>query len=116
VERQIGAAWFYSEAVRPFVARCIRQFEEWMARCAVWRRGRDRRRLVRALGRSRTVLMVSRQTMVRSPQMAELVAMSDVILVTDVPELISVRRRFPAARSRTFLLSCLAGDAPLRAA
>lgn len=43
----------------------------------------------------------------------ELVAGSDVILVMDIPQLVTFRRRFPEARRRTFLLTCLAPDTPL---
>jgi L-malate glycosyltransferase len=42
----------------------------------------------------------------------EAVAKADAILVMDVPQLKSVRQRFPAARNKTFLLTCLALDAP----
>jgi hypothetical protein len=31
----------------------------------------------------------------------------------DVPQLITMHKRFPEARDRTFLLTCLAADAPL---
>jgi glycosyltransferase involved in cell wall biosynthesis/protein-tyrosine-phosphatase len=48
-----------------------------------------------------------------SPIAAETVAESDVIFVMDIPQLVAMRRRFPEARSRTFLLTCLAADAPL---
>jgi glycosyltransferase involved in cell wall biosynthesis/protein-tyrosine-phosphatase len=43
----------------------------------------------------------------------EAVAASDVIFVMDVPQLIAMHQRFPEARGRTFLLTCLASDAPL---
>src|SRR6185436_10655697 len=42
----------------------------------------------------------------------EMVASADAIFVMDVPQLVIMRRRFPAARDKTFLLTCLAG-APL---
>jgi protein-tyrosine-phosphatase len=41
------------------------------------------------------------------------VAASDAIFVMDLPQLVMMRRRFPEARGKTFLLSCLAEDAPL---
>ena len=43
----------------------------------------------------------------------ESVAKTDVIFVMDVPQLVEMRRRFPQARAKTFLLSCLAPDTPL---
>jgi protein-tyrosine-phosphatase len=48
-----------------------------------------------------------------SPVAAETVAESDVIFVMDIPQLVTITRRFPAARGKTFLLTCLAPDAPL---
>jgi glycosyltransferase involved in cell wall biosynthesis/protein-tyrosine-phosphatase len=44
---------------------------------------------------------------------AEAVASADAIFVMDVPQLIAMRRRFPVARQRMFLLTCLAEDAAL---
>ena len=44
---------------------------------------------------------------------AAAVAASDAIFVMDVPQLVLMRRRFPEARARTFLLTCLASDTPL---
>jgi protein-tyrosine-phosphatase len=44
---------------------------------------------------------------------AETVAKADVILVMEVSHLVALRRRFPEARAKTFLLSCLAPEAPL---
>jgi protein-tyrosine-phosphatase len=41
------------------------------------------------------------------------VASADAIFVMDIPQLVSMRRRFPAARDKTFLLACLAPDAAL---
>jgi glycosyltransferase involved in cell wall biosynthesis/protein-tyrosine-phosphatase len=41
------------------------------------------------------------------------VAKSDVIFVMEIPQLLALRRRFPEARAKTFLLSCLAPDTPL---
>jgi len=41
------------------------------------------------------------------------VAASDVIFVMDIPLLVAMRRRFPQARHKTFLITCLAADAPL---
>jgi glycosyltransferase involved in cell wall biosynthesis/protein-tyrosine-phosphatase len=48
-----------------------------------------------------------------SPVAQETVAESDVIFVMDIPQLVTMRQRFPEARSKTFLLTCLAADAPL---
>lgn len=42
-----------------------------------------------------------------------LVAKSDVIFVMEIPQLLALRRRFPEARAKTFLLSCLAPETPL---
>ena len=44
---------------------------------------------------------------------ANAVTVADLIFVMDVPQLVEMRRRFPAARSKTFLLTCLAADTPL---
>ena len=41
---------------------------------------------------------------------------SDVIFVMDIPQLVTLRRRFPEAGRRTFLLTCLAPDTPLEVA
>src|SRR5688500_11170082 len=41
------------------------------------------------------------------------VAKADVIFVMDIPRLRVLRRRFPEARAKTFLLSCLAPETPL---
>jgi protein-tyrosine-phosphatase len=43
----------------------------------------------------------------------ETVAGADAIFVMDVPQLVIMRRRFPAARDKTFLLTSLAPDAAL---
>jgi protein-tyrosine-phosphatase len=51
-----------------------------------------------------------------SPLTSELVATSDLILVMDIPQLVTLRQRFPDARNRTFLLTCLAPDTPLEVA
>ena len=48
-----------------------------------------------------------------SPVSVESVAASDAIFVMDVPQLVWMRRHFPAARSKTFLLTCLAPDTDL---
>jgi glycosyltransferase involved in cell wall biosynthesis/protein-tyrosine-phosphatase len=48
-----------------------------------------------------------------APIAADTVAASDVIFVMDIPQLVTMRRRFPEARGKTFLLTCLAADAPL---
>ena len=44
---------------------------------------------------------------------AEEVAASDAIFAMDVPQLVWMRRHFPGARSRTFLLTCLAPETDL---
>jgi protein-tyrosine-phosphatase len=41
------------------------------------------------------------------------IAGSDVIFVMDIPQLVQLRKRFPEARARTFLLTCLAPSTPL---
>lgn len=46
----------------------------------------------------------------------EAVANADVIFVMDVPQLVALRRRFPDAHPKTFLMTCLAPDAPLEIA
>ncbi|MFL6280850.1 MAG: glycosyltransferase [Vicinamibacterales bacterium] len=48
-----------------------------------------------------------------SPVGAESIAESDVIFVMDISQLITMQRRFPEARHKTFLLTCLASDTPL---
>jgi protein-tyrosine-phosphatase len=50
---------------------------------------------------------------VAAPLTRECVAGSDVIFVMDVRQLLEMRRRFPEARSRTFLLTGLARGVPL---
>ena len=41
------------------------------------------------------------------------IARSDVVFVMDVPQLLDLRRRFPDARAKTFLLTSLAPETPL---
>ena len=41
---------------------------------------------------------------------SDAVASADAIFVMDVPQLIVMRRRFPSASHKTFLLTCLAAD------
>ena len=48
-----------------------------------------------------------------SPLSAEAVAASDAIFVMEGDHLVTMRRRFPEARAKTFLLTCLAADTPL---
>ena len=48
-----------------------------------------------------------------SPVDPDRVAKSDVIFVMEIPQLVELRKRFPEARAKTFLLSCLAPDPPL---
>ena len=44
---------------------------------------------------------------------AERVTKSDAIFVMDIPQLLAMRQRFPDARDKIFLLTCLAPEAPL---
>lgn len=48
-----------------------------------------------------------------APLDEQVVNASDVIFVMEVPHLIAIRRRFPSAEQKTFLLTCLASDTPL---
>jgi glycosyltransferase involved in cell wall biosynthesis/protein-tyrosine-phosphatase len=48
-----------------------------------------------------------------SPLTPERVAASDVIFAMDIGQLLSMRRRFPDAAVKTFLLTCLAPDAAM---
>jgi glycosyltransferase involved in cell wall biosynthesis/protein-tyrosine-phosphatase len=48
-----------------------------------------------------------------APLGLEAVIRADVIFVMDVPQLVALKRRFPAAARKTFLLACLASDQPL---
>lgn len=50
------------------------------------------------------------------PITSEIVAESDLIFVMDIPQLVTLRQRFPEAGKRTFLLTCLAPDTPLEVA
>jgi glycosyltransferase involved in cell wall biosynthesis/protein-tyrosine-phosphatase len=43
----------------------------------------------------------------------DIVRSSDLIFVMDVPQLLTMRKQFPEARTKTFLLACLAVDVPL---
>jgi protein-tyrosine-phosphatase len=43
----------------------------------------------------------------------EAVAASDAIFVMETDHLVTMRKRFPEARAKTFLLTCLAAEAPL---
>jgi glycosyltransferase involved in cell wall biosynthesis/protein-tyrosine-phosphatase len=51
-----------------------------------------------------------------APLGLEAVIRADVIFVMDVPQLVALKRRFPAAGRKTFLLACLASDQPLEIA
>ncbi|HEU4891310.1 MAG TPA: glycosyltransferase [Vicinamibacterales bacterium] len=51
-----------------------------------------------------------------SPIDAEAVRASDVIFVMDIAQLVAMHDRYPEARTRTFLLTSLAADAPLEIA
>lgn len=48
-----------------------------------------------------------------APVTPESVAKSDVIFVMEIPHLVVMGRRFPRARAKTFLLTCLTPEAPL---
>jgi len=50
---------------------------------------------------------------VASPLTSDCVAASDLILVMDVWQLVELVRRFPEAREKTFLFTCLAPGVPL---
>ena len=47
------------------------------------------------------------------PVTADSVANADVIFVMEIAHLLAMRRRFPEARRKTFLLTCLAPETPL---
>jgi len=44
---------------------------------------------------------------------AEMVRAADVVFVMEVAQLVDMTRRFPSARRKTFLLTCLAPDVPM---
>jgi protein-tyrosine-phosphatase len=48
-----------------------------------------------------------------SPIVPDRVAASDVIFVMDIPQVVAMRKRFPDARRKTCLLTCLAPEVPL---
>ena len=48
-----------------------------------------------------------------SPLDEQIVSTSDVIFVMEVQHLLEMRRRFPDAAAKTFLLTCLAAETPL---
>lgn len=50
---------------------------------------------------------------VAGPVASESVANADVIFVMEIPQLVVMRKRFPKARTKTFLLTCLAPETPL---
>jgi protein-tyrosine-phosphatase len=58
-----------------------------------------------------TTFQIDLRTHLAAPVTHQAVAEADAILVMDVPQLHKMRRRFPAARCKTFLLTCLALDA-----
>ena len=60
-----------------------------------------------------TALDIDLADHVAAPVTAGLVTASDVIFVMDIPQLVSMRQRFPEARVKTFLLTCLAPDAAM---
>jgi protein-tyrosine-phosphatase len=51
-----------------------------------------------------------------APVTSETMANADVIFVMDVPQLVALRRRFRDAGAKTFLITCLAPEAPLEIA
>ena len=51
-----------------------------------------------------------------SPIVPDRVAASDVIFVMDIPQVVAMRKRFPDARGKTCLLTCLAPEVPLEIA
>lgn len=60
-----------------------------------------------------TTLYVDLRDHLAAPVTPERVAASDVIFVMDIQQLLLMRRRFPDARVKTFLLTCLAPDAAM---
>ena len=48
-----------------------------------------------------------------SPVVPDRVAASDLIFVMDIPQVVAMRKRFPDARGKTCLLTCLAPELPL---
>jgi protein-tyrosine-phosphatase len=48
-----------------------------------------------------------------TPLTQELVAKTDLIFALDILQLVAIRRRFPDARTKTFLLACLSPFVPL---
>jgi protein-tyrosine-phosphatase len=60
-----------------------------------------------------TALSVDLSDHTASPVSAEAVAASDAIFVMETDHLVTMRKRFPEARAKTFLLACLAPGTPL---
>ena len=60
-----------------------------------------------------TALSVDLSSHAASPLSAEAVAASDAIFVMEADHLVTMRKRFPEARAKTFLLTCLATNTPL---
>src|SRR3989449_747931 len=60
-----------------------------------------------------TALRVDLSRHAAAPVAPATVANADVILVMDIPQLVVMRTRFPNARAKTFLLTCLAPEVPL---
>ena len=60
-----------------------------------------------------TELSVDLSRHAASPLSAEAVAASDAIFVMEIDHLVTMRKRFPEAHAKTFLLTCLAKDTPL---
>lgn len=60
-----------------------------------------------------TALSIDLSSHAASPVSAEAVAESDAIFVMEADHLVTMRKRFPEARAKTFLLTCLADDTPL---
>ena len=60
-----------------------------------------------------TALSVDLSSHAASPVSPEAVAASDAIFVMEADHLVTMRKRFPEAREKTFLLACLAAGTPL---
>jgi protein-tyrosine phosphatase len=72
--------------------------------------GRPSHPLAITVGRQRGLDLSSH---VSTPLHAEAIRNADVILVMEIDHLVSVARRFPGARAKTFLLTCCSPDVAL---
>ena len=103
----------------PFAARLVAQALQRQGRISVTSAGLDAvpgRPPHPTAAQIATTRSVDLSDHAASPLAADTVAESDVIFVMDVPQLVAMHDRFPAARGRTFLLTSLASDAPLEIA